>query len=238
MLEIKTVRNPLVADEQKDCFCFRSSCSQTLSVAELASEMASYNSSFTEADNVGMLHVLNEVVVKFLAKGYDVELPFGIVRPTATGTCAGIQDSFVLGHGNNDVALGFSADAAAYKEVRAKLEYRQVNPDPSGEARLYRLNSKLADASESSVLEFPAGATVRLHGRNLSFDFSDERQGVFLENEGGVVRVAEFERAGSNIVDAVIPNGIAAGEYDVSVVTKPGLSYCTATIGSQITVTA
>ena len=47
MLNIKTIKNVLVTDESKDGFCFRSSCSQSLSQKELASEMADWDSSFT-----------------------------------------------------------------------------------------------------------------------------------------------------------------------------------------------
>lgn len=50
MLQIKTVKNSLVDDPTKDGYCFRSSCSQKMSIQELAKEMISYNSSFTEAD--------------------------------------------------------------------------------------------------------------------------------------------------------------------------------------------
>lgn len=68
MLTIKTVRNSLVTDESKDSFCFRSLCSQTLSQKKLAAEMSDWNSSFTEADYLGMLSVMETVVVKYLEK--------------------------------------------------------------------------------------------------------------------------------------------------------------------------
>ena len=45
MLTIKTVKNPLVTGDSKDGFCFRSSCSQSLSQKKLAGEMADWNSS-------------------------------------------------------------------------------------------------------------------------------------------------------------------------------------------------
>ena len=77
MLNIKTIKNSLISDESKDGFCFRSSCSQNLSQKKLAAEMADRNSSFTEADYLGMLSVMEKIVVKYLSKGYNVELPFG-----------------------------------------------------------------------------------------------------------------------------------------------------------------
>ena len=109
MLNIKTVKNPLVTDETKDGFCFRSTCSESLNIKKLALEMTDWNSSFTEADYLGMLSVLGKIVVKHLAEGYNIELPFGIVRANVTGTCENIQDGFTLGIGNN--ILGFLINA-------------------------------------------------------------------------------------------------------------------------------
>ena len=45
MLNIRTIRNSLITDSEKDGFCFRSVCSQNLSTERLAGEMADYNSS-------------------------------------------------------------------------------------------------------------------------------------------------------------------------------------------------
>ena len=236
MLNIKTIKNVLVTDESKDGFCFRSSCSQTLKTAMLAKEMADWNSSFTEADYLGMLSVMETIVVKYLAKGYCVELPFGSVRANATGTCANIQDGFTLGTGNHTLGFLFNASDSAASSVKEKLEYRQVPPDITGEAKLYRVTVLQSDASESPVLNVSAGKTLRLHGRNLPFDMEDTAQGVFLENESGLSRLDSYTRRGSNIVDFTVPAGLAAGSYSVSIVTKPGNTYFTANIDSEVTV--
>ena len=225
MVQIKTMKNPLVTDKDKDAFCFRSKCSQTLTEKELAKEMAAYNSSFTEADNVGILNVLNTVVVKHLSKGYSVELPFGSIRPNATGTCSSIQDSFSLGHGNNQINIIFSLSDEAKKEVVSKLEYEQLPPDTTGDPKIYRLISLTQNAKETESLDLQKGQTLRIRGRNLSFDFDDSEQGVFLENETGRIRIENFTRAGTNVIDLPIPSELAAGEYTVSVVTKPGSFY-------------
>ena len=236
MLNIKTVKNVLVTDETKDGFCFRSTCSQSLSQKKLASEMADWNSSFTEADYLGMLSVMENIVVKYLAKGYSVELPFGTLRANATGTCANIQDGFTLGNGNHTLGFLFNANEETISSVKAKLEYKQLPPDITGEAKLYRITSLNDDASESSNLSFTAGKTLRLHGRNLTFDITDENQGVFLENENGIIRIAVYNRRGTNVVDTPVPGELAAGSYNVSIVTKPGNTYFTANIDSVVTV--
>ena len=225
MVQIKTMKNPLVSEKDKDAFCFRSKCSQTLTEKELAREMAAYNSSFTEADNIGILNILNTVVVKHLSKGYNIELPFGTIKPNVTGTCSNIQDSFSLGHGNHQVNVAFYLADDAKKEIDSKLEYEQLPPDSTGEPRIYRLISLTQNAKESENLDFQKGQTLRIRGRNLSFDYEDENQGVFLENETGSTKIQVFTRAGTNVIDLPIPSELAAGEYTVSVVTKPGSFY-------------
>ena len=214
-----------VSEKDKDAFCFRSKCSQTLTEKELAREMAAYNSSFTEADNIGILNILNTVVVKHLSKGYNIELPFGTIKPNVTGTCSNIQDSFSLGHGNHQVNVAFYLADDAKKEIDSKLEYEQLPPDSTGEPRIYRLISLTQNAKESENLDFQKGQTLRIRGRNLSFDYEDENQGVFLENETGLTKIQVFTRAGTNVIDLPIPSELAAGEYTVSVVTKPGSFY-------------
>ena len=236
MLNIKTIKNPLVTDPTKDGYCFRSSCSQKISAQQLIKEMSNYNSSFTEADLAGMLSVLNTVVTNKLTAGYSVEFPFGCVFPSVSGTCSGIQDSFVLGQGNNQLSFGFSASTTTKQAVMAGLKYKQLQPDSSNEARLYRLSSLTNNAKESSELALSAGKILRLHGRNLSFDFDDTAQGVFLENEDGKNRMERFTRTGSNIIDLLIPEDLTAGDYTVSIVTKPGTNYYTASISSTVTV--
>ena len=234
MVQIKTMRNPLVTDKDKEAFCFRSKCSQTLTEKQLAKEMAAYNSSFTEADNVGILNVLNTVVVKHLSKGYSVELPFGSIRPNATGTCSSIQDSFSLGHGNNQINIIFSLSDEAKKEVVSKLEYEQLPPDTTGNPKIYRLISLTQNAKETESLDLQKGQTLRIRGRNLSFDFDDSEQGVFLENETGRIRIENYSRAGTNVIDFPIPSELETGEYSVSIITKPGTMYFDASFGLTV----
>jgi len=236
MVQIKTIRNPLVSDKEKDGYCFRSKCSQTLTEHQLAKEMAAYNSSFTEADNVGILSILNTVVVKYLSKGYSINLPFGNLKPNATGTCGNIQDSFTLGQGNHQVNILFSLNDDAKKEIDSNLEYEQLPPDSTGEPRVYRLISLTQNAKESESLDFQKGQTLRIRGRNLSFDFDDSAQGVFLENENGKTRIENFTRTGTNVIDLPIPAELETGEYSVSVVTKPGINYFDSSFSVSINV--
>lgn len=236
MLNIKTFKNQFVSDEKKEGYYFRSASSQILSLQELINEMASYNSTFTEADISGMLTILNTVVVKHLVKGYCVNLPFGSLRVNAKGTCANINESFSAGNGNHQIGFIFNATNETKAEVNSKLEYIQVNPDSTGDVKIYRICSLDANAKEIMLSSLKSGSKIRIHGRNLAFDLTDETQGVFLENETSRKRITDFNRKGSNIIDFQIPSDTDKGEYSVSVVAKPGKFYSTATFPETIEV--
>lgn len=237
MLNIKTIKNHL-AGEDKDGFCFRSTCSQTLTEQQLIAEMTAYNSTFTEADTAGIMAILKTTVFKYLAKGYAVELPFGTLRVTASGTCDGMQASFSPGMGNHAINYIITPSLSLKNHVETMLEYQQILPDPSRTTRIYRLCTLQDDASKSKDLTLAVGSLLRIHGRNLSFDFSDDKQGIFLDGEDNSTRIVKYIRTGSNIVDFLIPTGTTAGSYKVRAVTKPGISYFTADIDTAITVTA
>ena len=149
---------------------------------------------------------------------------------------ANIQDGFTLGIGNHTLGFLFTASAAAAASVKEKLEYKQIPPDITGEAKIYRVTVLKGDASESTELSASEGKILRIHGRNLSFNMEDAEQGVFLENENGLSRMENYARRGTNIVDFTVPASLAAGSYSISIVTKPGNKYFTANIDSEITV--
>lgn len=236
MLKIKTVKNHLSTDEKKDGFCFRSAPSENLDQKALVNEMVAYNSSFTAADILGMFSVLDTVVMKNLAKGNGVQLPFGSLRANATGTCAAVSDSFAAGSGNHQIGFLFSATADAKRQLESSLEYEQVLPDSTQEGKIYRVCTLNDDAKEIPLETVSQNGKIRLHGRNLSFDSSDSDQGVFIENESGKTRITSFDRKGTAILDFRLPPSVLAGEYSLFVVTKPGKSYCTISANEAVKV--
>lgn len=236
MLKIKTVKNHLSTDEKKDGFCFRSTPSENLDEKALVKEMVAYNSSFTAADILGMFSVLETVVMKNLAKGNCVQLPFGSLRANATGTCASVSESFTAGSGNHQIGFLFSATAEARQQLESNLVYEQILPDSTQEGKIYRICTLDDDAKEIPLETVSQNGKIRLHGRNLSFDSSDKDQGVFIENESGKTRVTSFDRKGSAILDFRLPSSVVAGDYSLFVVTKPGKSYCTITANDVVKV--
>ena len=234
MLHIKTIRNHLITGKEKDAFCFRSVASQSLNENGLIKEMLSYNSSFTEADIAGLFSVLGTVVNKYLAKGYNVFLPFGSLRPNATGTCETINTSFSQGTGNHQIGFIFNPSEKTLAEVNANLEYKQLLPDSTNEGKIYRISGLDDNAKEIRLEEFKPKSKIRISGRNLAFDSTDEVQGVFLENENGITRISSFDRKGTNIVDFHLPEVLQKGVYSIYIVTKPGKEYSNATTSETI----
>lgn len=222
MLTVKTVKNQLNVSEKGQYF-FRSNCTQSLSVSKLAQEMAEYNSSFTEADCNGLMAVFSKIVTKYLALGYNVELPFGVLKVSATGTCSSIQDSFSVGYGDNKISFIFSISDDAKKIISENLEYRQILPESSFVPKIFSISSILNNAKESKNLNFKKGDILKIRGKNLNFDFADEKQGIFLENENESIKLERFTRAGTNVVDVIIPDSIENGEYNVRIFTKIGV---------------
>lgn len=121
MLKIKTISNVLIKDEDKDKYYFKSSTCGSIGTEEIAKAMAEFNSSFTVADNIGMLKVLESVIVNKLAEGYRVDLPFGSLKVNATGTCKKIEDTFSLANKNNDISVTFAPAENAKEYIRSNL---------------------------------------------------------------------------------------------------------------------
>lgn len=240
MLNIKTIKNSLVKDSLNTApYCFHSISSETLRSSELASEMADYNSSFTAADCNGILSILDTVVRKNLKKGNTVQLPFCTIRPTASGTCDDIQDGFVPGTKNHKIGFKLSMDKNVKSDIITGLSYKQVSPDLSSDPHLYNLCKILDDASESTDLRVTVNQSLLLKGRNLSFEISDEKQGVFLTSDSNkTIRITRYTHTGTNKIIFIIPESLTAGTYTLSLTNKPGVSrYSTASIDSKITLT-
>lgn len=236
MLKIKTIKNHLSTDGEKDGFCFRSTPSGNLDEKALVKEMVAYNSSFTAADLQGMFSVLDTVVMANIARGNSVQLPFGSLRANVTGTCASVSESFSAGSGNHQIGFLFSATAEARQQLESSLAYEQVLPDSTQEGKIYRICTLDDDAKEIPLETASQNGKIRLRGRNLSFDSTDSEQGVFIENESGKTRIASFDRKGTSLLDFRLPSSIAAGEYSLFVVTKPGKTYCTITANDSVKV--
>ena len=222
MIMVYTYQNSLKLAEGKDKYCFRSVVDQTMDSEQLIKEIISYNSTITEADARAVLSVLNDRVKHFVNLGYKVELPFGYVFNRANGTVAKLNDGFVPGTANHKLSTVFKFKDDAAFEMITKAKYKMAG---SGYVQLPVIKEVLGKSSagkEVETLIFKAGAMLLVKGKELSFDAGDNVQGVFLVSDGNEIRLENYNRIGTNVVEGYIPSDVAAGSYEVKIVTKPG----------------
>ncbi len=237
MLKIKTLKNSIVTDEGKDRFYFRSNCEKSVNVTQLAREMTEYNSSFTQADAIGMINVLDTVVKKNLVRGNKILLPFGSLQPAVAGTTNSIYNGFSLGEGNHRINVNFQPDVSTIELLTHDIEYKQLDPIESSKPLIFDLYSLTSTAVETAQLSVSSGSIVRVHGKNMKFDSEDVNQGVYLASDSATIKITSFSRLGTNVIDFVIPVSVAEnGKFFVKLVTKPGNDYMTAVSKAQYTI--
>ena len=221
MVNIYTSVNSLNTAKSK--YCFRSTIDQTLDTEQLIQEIVRYHSSFTEADARAILSVLDDKVTQYVNMGYKVELPFGYVFLKANGTVNGINDGFLPGTANHRITANFTFKENSAESMIKGAVYRMAGSGYTILPVIKDINSLTDEGKESTELNFHAGAIVRIKGNHLSFDLTDSVQGVFLVNDSkNEIRCSKYHNIGTNIIDAYVPAGTAAGSYEIKIVTKPG----------------
>lgn len=221
MLEIRTYKNFLVKDTDKDGYCFKSNCNQILSQEQLVKEFSDYNSTITEPDALSMLSILNTLVCKYVARGYVVELPFCRIYAKAVGTTGSIKNSFQPGLGNNRFEVVVEMTDGATLAMTTAVEYKLLPPEKVTAPRIVEVCLLDANAQESRDLSASPGGAVRIHGNNIKADLSDSTQGVFLvAQDKSQTRMAKYTRNGTNVIDFMLPADLGTGTYTVLFVNK------------------
>ena len=186
-----------------------------------------------------MLSVQNNRVKHFVKIGYKVELPFGYVYTKAKGTVAQLNDGFLPGSSNHTITTVFKFKKEAAEEMVKDASYKQAGTGYTFLPLIKEIFSINEDGTESESLSFKSGEMLRLKGSHTSFDATDEVQGIFLIKEDKTeTRFVNYNRIGSNVVEAYIPSGLTVGSYEVKLVTKPGIErYAKSLYSGKITIT-
>lgn len=235
MIQVYTYQNSLKTIEGKDKYCFRSVVDQILDNEQLIKEIISYNSTITEADVRAVLSVLNDRVKHFVNLGYKVELPFGWMFNKANGTVSKLNDGFVPGSSNHRITPVFRFKEDVSDEMVKNAAYKLAGSGFVQYPIIKALCSILPNGKENDVLDFNSGSIIKIKGKYVSFDTDDDLQGVFLiSSDKTETRITNYNRIGSCIIDAYVPKDIAAGDYEVKLVTKPGIERYEKTIFSGI----
>ena len=214
MISVKTVANN--TGHGKTGFCFLSTSDTDAGIEEIVKEMVRYNSTLTEADTRAALSVLDVVVER---------LPWVDLQLAAHGTAESISEKFYNKRGDNRFVLkalvNKKFEAKAVEKVFYKTKSSVAEMDPS----IFQVFSITKDASYSGERVVKAGMCFRIYGKNLGFDFEDEKQGVFLALKGDrkkAVRITSFIRRTQRTIDAILPQDMEKGVYTVSFVKKNG----------------
>lgn len=221
MLNI-TISKSFLQDDQngQELFCFRSKPEEVFTTDSLIKSIVNYNSTVTEADVRGVITILTEKLIEYVQLGYKVELPFGEIYLVAKGTTTDIHQGFEPGNGNHRLEVKFNLDQKVVEEMIKSTSY-EVKKRGFYKPEINTIRKVLDNGKESNELTFKVGDIIRIKGERTSFDYEDEKQGIFLVSSSAErLRLPKYSRIGSNIVDAFIPDSIAAADYTVSLVSK------------------
>ena len=215
-LSITSLKNHLPSSPAS--YLVRSSCTDLISYDELVDFMAKGRTTLTKPDIAGCVELFCEEIVRLVEDGKYVKTPLGGFFLCASGTLSKADDPFTPGAAGSDhgLRLHFRPERALSKEILA-------------EARLGR--SLLADRSAPFLLRAralrgdtegraKAGDFVRIEGKRLDFDASNESVGVFFLN-GKESRSEFYVSVRPGAVIAEVPPGLEAGSYCLAVRSMP-----------------
>lgn len=223
MISVKTIANN--TGHGKTGFCFLSTSDTDAGIEEIVKEMVRYNSTLTEADTRAALSVLETAVERLLQEGCKVRLPWVDLQLAAHGTAESISEKFQNKRGDNRFVLKSLVNKKFEEKAAEKVCYKTKLATAEMDPVILHVFSITKDASYSSERAVKAGTCFRIYGKNLGFDFEDEKQGVFLllkSDRKKAVRITNFIRRTQRTIDAILPQNMESGVYEVSFVKKNG----------------
>ena len=201
-------------------YVFRSATMATFTVDELVHEMATFNTTITEADTLAVLNVMKRIVVKYVEQGYSVQTPLGLFFASASGSIDDIMGAFEPSNKevNHDIRMLFRPDSKIVSDVLENTPTERT----SNRLKTFTSIDKVMNAAGKSVTTIKTGDMIIVYGDYLKFDAAKEDQGVFLEAEDKTVyRLEYYTQNTAGRIEARIVPGISAGKYTLSVHNVP-----------------
>jgi hypothetical protein len=198
---------------------------KTSDLKDLINFMSFRHSSITTADMMAFIEDFNQAIVRMLLDGKRVNTELLIFSMSIKGNFNGSDDQF--DPSRHELAIRIRP-TRAFKEklkIEASMEkQRAVAPRPVLD-RYYNLHQGDPDTVLSPT------HTGRIKGHNLSFDQTDDQQGLFIlpANGNGLltngdVRVAEISLVTSGQVIFRVPEDLPPGSYRLEVRARRGTS--------------
>jgi hypothetical protein len=163
-----------------------------------------------------------EALVFYLPDGAEVETPMGAfklnmhARSADEDASSSPQDRK---YSADDMKIQLRADRSLLESIRLKASVSVVDtPVLLAPTITYITNAD----TDGSVDSCSPGQILHIMGSRLSFDKSDQEQGVFLVSAASSVatRISIYSRIGTRIVNGKIPQ-LEAGTYGLEVRTRP-----------------
>jgi hypothetical protein len=235
MLKVFTRENSGTLGGKK--YIFRSSTMATFTIDELVHEMATFNTTITEADTLAVLNVMKRIVVKYVEQGYSVQTPLGVFSASASGTIDDIMGAFEPNSkdNNHDIRMLFRPDVKIISDVLANTSTERT----SNRLKTFTSIDKVMNAAGESVTNIKTGDMIIVYGDYLKFNVEKEDQGVFLEAEDkSVYRLKYYTQNTAGRIEARIETGIPAGIYTLSVHNVPTVTPAIAKYRMPLTIEA
>ena len=218
-------------------YIFRSTPMATFSVDALVHEMATFNTTITEADTLAVLTVMKRIVVKYVEQGYSVQTPLGIFCASASGSTDDIMAAFEPNSkdNNHDIRMLYRPDSKIISDVLANTPVERT----SNRLKTFTSIDKVRNAAGEDVTSIKTGDMIIIYGDYLKFDPLKEDQGVFLTGtDNTTFRLTYYTQNTAGKIEARIEKGIPADEYMLSVHNIPTSTISIAEYRSPITIQA
>ena len=234
MLKVSLRKNSAGKGTKK--YYFRSSNSGVLTTEQLVTEMATFNTTITEADTLGVLNVMKRLVVKYVNLGFTVHTPLGYFHASASGSTDNLLDDFTPGleNVNHEIAMLYRPDSGVNADIKKGIQIERVTNKLITEPAI----DEVRNASGTSDTPIRAGDTVFIIGDYLKFNEGDEKQGVFLIQDGKETKLTYIPHNTGMKIEARIPADTAAGSYGLVVRTMPSSELKETRIKNPLVITA
>lgn len=232
MLKVSVRENKI--ENAKAKFVFHSENNGEVSYDNLVKQMASHNTTITEADIYAVFNVFKDVAVENLADGKTVCTPLGRIYAIASGTTDNPLASFdaswkTEGQG---LRLRFKPDTKVYKSLLENTKIERT----SSRLKMVPYIQDVSSINGESKMSVSRGKPIRLSGEYMKIDTSDKSQGIFLVKDGVETRLDYYIWNKDKRIDVLIPQTVEAGSYNVKIAAKPNTILYTDTFTKPLTV--
>lgn len=186
----------------------------TLKQEDIVEAMLDRGTMLTHGDILNVLDEYHRAIQQAVLNGYNVITATANFSTSISGNFDNEDDTFTIERHALEASVNSGRALRKAVKVYGQVEVRESNERAPKLKSIY--DSTTGERNGSIT---PSG-TIRLSGKNLSFDPSDDAQGVFFTNNGTTVKATVITTNWPSrlVVDA--PATLAAGEWEVEVRSK------------------